>query len=129
MTWFRFLLLLQTTVAIYFVGRLVLVGYRKHRALWTRASWVRLLLTLACALTLVFLPTITEIGVAVGYYSRDGMSANQRGIWILLALAAMFGGAIVLFGALGRFAQSEPGEAFTLSSWRRGLSIAPRRSA
>jgi hypothetical protein len=126
----RLLSLASAIFCLYSGGRLVSTGYARRRGLWTRASWIRLLGVSAAALTLTFLPALAEVGIYLGYYSRNGMSAGPRTIWMLLSLASMFGGVIILIGALVYFAHGEPtAEPFGLASWQRGWSFTMRRSA
>ena len=131
MNWIQLLEIIPAAVAVYSIYRMWSIGYRRRHGFWTRASWFRFIGVIIAALGLAFMPAMAEVGVALGYYSRSGMTSNQIGIWILLVLAAMFGGVIVFFMALHHFAHGDIDAPFTLTGWGHSLfgARAARRNA
>jgi hypothetical protein len=94
-------------------------GYERRRAFWSRASWLRWTGAFTGAVTVLAMPVIAEVGIVLGYYSRSGMSTNQRSLWVLGALSCWGVGSWAFFRLIHRFAHGDPREPFTFALLRQ----------
>lgn len=101
-------------------------GYRRRRPHWSRGSWLRFGATSGIGLALALAPAMAEIGRAAGWFSRDGLTRNQLGGWIVAMLIVMCVGAGLLGASLSWFAKGPPEKPFP--RWWRRDTLLPRHN-
>jgi hypothetical protein len=102
-------------------SKLVARGYERRRDFWTRGSWVSFAGVVSAELLLLSASVIAELGIMLGMYSRSSMGPGARVVWIVMALASMFGGAILLSRTLRWFAYGNPRSPFRVFPLARRL--------
>lgn len=89
-------------------------GYKRRRAFWSRASWIKFGSTILVGLTL------TGIGLWLSAIVGDhppwmgAPGSDTRAAWALVVVGCMTAGASLIALTLGRFAQGDPSKPFSL---------------
>lgn len=112
MAWWQVLIYAEGAFVLALAGRGLHRGYMRRRPHWTRGSWLRFAAVCVTGFFLAATPVLTELAINRELLTRQGLSADARGLWALATVAVMLLGGLVFVGSIGWFAQGDPTRQF-----------------